>query len=442
MMEQADASPTKRLFLEMLTKDISLQDAILDLVDNSIDSALRSRERPLSEILNTIFESAIPKKKSLPIIDITLNRSRFALKDECGGISRQEAIQRVFRFGNDEASDNASLSVYGIGLKRAIFKISKHSTVISNNDSPFIVTIDVDEWLSHPDDWHFPLNDHAVDDEWKGTIVECTTLREISAVQFDNKQFLRNLQDAIERTYSFFIGTIVEIRLNGQRLDSQIPPFSQSASVIPAIEHVDVRGVSVLFYVGLTDERHWKSEFSGWYVLCNGRVVVYADKTNLTGFGMPSFQPKFRGFLGMALLVSDNPEALPWTTTKRGVDPDSLVYRDVQAEMIRLQRPVLDRMNERYEDDDTSSPSDSDVQLKHAAAPVGLSVLATKVSTPFSFSVPSRTESDTVNVLYQTKKSNIETARLLFKRKSWSAKRVGVEALKRFITSEGESYDE
>ena len=38
--DQAQASPTKQFFVSMLTRDISLADAILDLVDNCLDGAL------------------------------------------------------------------------------------------------------------------------------------------------------------------------------------------------------------------------------------------------------------------------------------------------------------------------------------------------------------------------------------------------------------------
>ena len=35
-------APTKAFFVEMLTRDIELEDAILDLLDNCVDGALRS----------------------------------------------------------------------------------------------------------------------------------------------------------------------------------------------------------------------------------------------------------------------------------------------------------------------------------------------------------------------------------------------------------------
>ena len=53
-LESISASPTKNFFVEMLTRDIDLEDAILDLLDNCVDGVQRTikstdrvnRERP------------------------------------------------------------------------------------------------------------------------------------------------------------------------------------------------------------------------------------------------------------------------------------------------------------------------------------------------------------------------------------------------------------
>lgn len=34
-----EGNPTKKFFIEMITRDISIEDAIIDLLDNSIDGA-------------------------------------------------------------------------------------------------------------------------------------------------------------------------------------------------------------------------------------------------------------------------------------------------------------------------------------------------------------------------------------------------------------------
>lgn len=38
-----EGSPTKQFFIDMITRDISIEDAIMDLIDNSIDGANRMR---------------------------------------------------------------------------------------------------------------------------------------------------------------------------------------------------------------------------------------------------------------------------------------------------------------------------------------------------------------------------------------------------------------
>ena len=54
----AKAFPAKRFFVDMLVRDIELQDAILDLLDNCVDGAMRSIEG----------EAAVTPKK--PYVDL------------------------------------------------------------------------------------------------------------------------------------------------------------------------------------------------------------------------------------------------------------------------------------------------------------------------------------------------------------------------------------
>lgn len=42
-----EGNPTKKFFIEMITRDISIEDAIIDLLDNSIDGANRINPKRL-----------------------------------------------------------------------------------------------------------------------------------------------------------------------------------------------------------------------------------------------------------------------------------------------------------------------------------------------------------------------------------------------------------
>ncbi|MGA3268404.1 MAG: hypothetical protein ABSE16_16460, partial [Verrucomicrobiota bacterium] len=52
----AKAYPRKNFFVQMFTKDISLEDCVLDLIDNSVDGFIKSRDLRLSEIASGIWE--------------------------------------------------------------------------------------------------------------------------------------------------------------------------------------------------------------------------------------------------------------------------------------------------------------------------------------------------------------------------------------------------
>ena len=78
------ADPTKEFFIGMLTKDIPLTRAIIDLVDNSVDGALRLHPDNNYEGL---------------WVDIKLNGREFIIEDNCGGIPLEIAQRYAFRFG-------------------------------------------------------------------------------------------------------------------------------------------------------------------------------------------------------------------------------------------------------------------------------------------------------------------------------------------------------
>ena len=84
------ASPTKTFFVHMLTRDIELKDAILDLLDNCIDGVLRriSTQKRKSK---TPYENYWAK--------ITLNQNEFIIEDNCGGIPKKLAINSAFMMG-------------------------------------------------------------------------------------------------------------------------------------------------------------------------------------------------------------------------------------------------------------------------------------------------------------------------------------------------------
>ena len=121
----------KAFFVSMLTRDIALQDAILDLLDNSIDGAIRTRGKELAD--EESFDGFWAK--------IDFSEKRFTIENNCGGIPWQIAHEYAFRMGRPEGvqSNPGTTGVVGIGMKRAIFKMGRECHVHSNHkDDAFL----------------------------------------------------------------------------------------------------------------------------------------------------------------------------------------------------------------------------------------------------------------------------------------------------------------
>ena len=120
--KRVNASPTKEFFIYMVTRDIPLTRAILDLVDNSVDGARRMRP---NGNFNDLW------------VRIELQKDHCKIADNCGGIPVDIARNYAFRFGRpkDAPLTPGSVGQFGVGMKRTFFKLGRHFTVYSTTST-------------------------------------------------------------------------------------------------------------------------------------------------------------------------------------------------------------------------------------------------------------------------------------------------------------------
>lgn len=338
MTDLALAEPTKKFFVEMLTRDVSLQSAILDLVDNAVDS-FRQSSRELSS----------------GTIEINFNKDSFQISDNANGITYSDAKNYVFSFGrkDDQETQKHGIGLYGVGLKRAVFKIGSLITVASRSrTSNFIVAIDVKKWLKLKE-WVFPFTvSEPVVDETKDTFtkVEIKGIHASISSDFSDLAFQASLLKSISSYHSLLIINGLRIFVNGQIAESQLPKMLMSDSVLPHVSNLKTDGVEVLIRAGLMTSG---PDDAGWTVFCNDRMILRADKTSLTGWGMkegqrtPQYHNQFSKFRGFVYINSDDGLKLPWNTTKSSLDPENSLYKSVVLpEMVLTMRKLIDILNE------------------------------------------------------------------------------------------------
>lgn len=175
------ANPTKEFFVNMLVRDILLKQAIIELIDNSIDGARSIRENN--------------EYKGLEIT-VKFDSERFEIRDNCGGIPVDVAANYAFRFGrpmNAKSNNTETTGIFGIGMKRALFKIGKNFSIHSTTKtSEFDLELDVKEWLAKEEwDFHFSSYDENMknEDSKTGTIIVVTDLNEEIAGELSSLDF-------------------------------------------------------------------------------------------------------------------------------------------------------------------------------------------------------------------------------------------------------------
>ena len=228
------------------------------------------------------------------------------------------------------------------------------------------------------DDWAFPFKDRKIDENNRiedcGTTIIVSELDDSVSQDFKRGNFLTNLVKRISRQQSESIEKGLSIKINNNELRSEKEQLIQTDEIKPLHIHqtrtlTDSSGnqdeVIIDIYAGVSA----KSDIAnaGWSIFCNGRLVLYADKSEVTGWGVereqleyiensedennvdlsetPKAHYQFARFRGFVYFNSDNAELLPWNTSKTGINIEEPLYRSVRVEMIRALRQVIDFLN-------------------------------------------------------------------------------------------------
>ncbi len=361
---KAAANPTKAFFVRMITRDITLEDCIFDLIDNSIDGAWElAGGQPMSLEDQTDLS---PYKISIHIED-----DRFEISDNCGGITLDDAADYAFTFGRkeDAETENFSIGVYGIGMKRAVFKLGSEIEIRSTYEDKgetysFGVPINVDTWLASGDDnWDFDIEE-ADNLDQLGVKISVADLTDVAKRSFESPRFVRNLRRAIARDYALHLHRGLVIEVQGKAVTGWAIELRQGGKFVPMraqfTEELEGEQIFIEVLAGMAapppDDSEPSEDFdegqnrSGWYVVCNGRIVLAADKTTLTGWGTegwPQWHPQYSGFMGIILFSSRRADLLPLTTTKRSVDETSAIYRQFRTKMRETTKEWISYTNSR-----------------------------------------------------------------------------------------------
>jgi hypothetical protein len=303
-LNTVDATPTKDFFISMLVRDIDLIDAIADLVDNSIDGARRNRKDGNYEGLHVCLD---------------LSHEQFRIADNCGGMSVEIARSYAFKFGRPEKTIGVEGSIgrFGVGMKRSFFKLGQAFRVQSATvDTYFVLEDSVDEWRTR-DQWTFDFLERIeppdpIPKGEPGTDIVVTRLHPEVARDISSERFVSRLIDDLASKHGPAIGGGLSISVNSFPVLAAALGLKQSKELVPAFVELsygntDDSTIVVKLYVGIDEP---DPNAAGWYVFCNGRLILKADQSNDTGWkeaaaendqeSVPQYHNNYARFRGFA----------------------------------------------------------------------------------------------------------------------------------------------
>lgn len=357
-----NASPVKAFFVSMFTRDIKLEEAILDLLDNCVDGVLRGRHSSSKLTPYKGFWAAIEFK-----------RGHFEISDNCGGIP-WKLHDYAFRMGRDPdrpSEPAGTVGVYGIGMKRAIFKMGQECIITTRSGADAYEVEISPEWMENEGEWTIPVRaaKRGPKDE-DGTTILVGSLYPGIAARFsdDAAVFTAELTKLIATHYAFIIQKGFVVTINGRSVRPRPTllaftrrPARNAPAIRPFIYKTESQGVSVFMAVGFTrpipseaeiaaeqEDVKYSTIEAGWTILCNDRAVVYCDRTELTGWGeanVPRYHTQFIAISGIVEFRAADASKLPTMTTKRGIDASSPLFLQVKNKMREGMRLFIDYTN-------------------------------------------------------------------------------------------------
>ena len=229
--------------------------------------------------------------------------------------------------------------------------------------------------------------------------------------------FIQGMMSIISKTYPYLLDREIRVFINDKPIQPMTIPIATSSSITYGEEVYSDNDVKVSIYTSLAsrseEDDTWRLENAGWYILCNGRVVLRANKDEVTGWGreglLPRFVSKHRGFVGLVFFESKDGLKLPWRTTKSGINQESELYQSALLKMTTAARPVITFLNKMYPGDDADATTERSVVK--GLNPLKLAESKSTKSQTFSVRTKRSTPKETVNIQFTASVKDIEIAK-------------------------------
>jgi hypothetical protein len=247
VMKEAGAPPNKEVVLGAW-RDLDRSEALLELIDNSIDAWKRRRAQ-------------YPEKTAPELnvyIDIDSDTGQLTFEDNAGGVHTEKLVNLVVPGHSDTDALAYSIGSYKTGGKKAIFRLATAANITTRFWNPAetgdsAVSVHLDEhWLTDVDEYRFPyfeLKDGGGLQRGQTRYLMQLRPEPTGACWYSTPRELEKVERDIRNTYGLLMSRNGEINIYFPKRGKKITPalnarydFSGTSNT-----NVDIRPQQVMF---------------------------------------------------------------------------------------------------------------------------------------------------------------------------------------------------
>lgn len=320
----------------------SIEEAVAELVDNSIDA------RQGDTVKVTIMLNGIGNDKDLQSLEI---------EDDGTGMTPQEANNAVVLGLSNKNKDN--IGAFGMGLKTACTFLGGRFVVetATEGDSDATLVVYDDEEFRRIGKWEltayrkpkrFP---HGTRVRIEQMNVNLTGRGRGAA---EGKKPIDRLRKLLSRQHRLRLDSgEVQIRVNDFTVAAHTPEYDpQWEPIYTSVDFATESGRRVHGHVGVAKTMDGKGEQFGLDLIRNGRIVKEYEK-----LGAISSHPSWRNVYGVVYL-----DDFPVTNNKSDFVRDSDEWIDLETKMTDVAKPIGTAISKWYDKDGPSTKANKDKQ--------------------------------------------------------------------------------
>ena len=290
-----DITPDKSLIKKLGLTGYRTEQAVAELIDNSIDARIKEKIEHVSIVLD--FE-----------------KRKITISDDGQGMNREE-LKDALIIAKETKKDGENLGQFGLGMKSACSNLGKSFTIITskpNSKREFTACYDEDQWLGDESkNWsNFEIKEAVKKRNWYGTIIIISKLK---IPLYPNQ--LSNFRKRFGIRYGPHLkNRQIRIKINSKDCKVVKPDLKKGTMqkftiALPSGNRMDG-------WIGLLEKRSIKGDF-GIHLYRKGRLIKAFDK-----FGI-RHHPSHAKIIGQVSL-----DHIPVNFHKTGFLEDSLEYTE------------------------------------------------------------------------------------------------------------------